>query len=281
MSGPALKILTSLVGLSAIICMSACSTAPSGPKPGTPAFYYDAAKSNIAAKDFLKATEQLTQAIKTDSEFSTRAQVMQMVLTAGMSKTYSDLATSYENGAKANAFRPMPLRKVSSDYLKMAESRALEFGDAAARFMKGPKDANVVLDFPFPSADMTDVRELKTILAGTLPEETVQSAVVRKTLQQSVAKSAASAVGAAGDMAKAQAAFQSGSATVARPVFMMAMANSMYEMSQLFGPKKLNLPKRLEFFGQMAKEALKEVPASKETKTLTGKLDTLLKSDQK
>lgn len=260
----------------ALIGLTACSSAPRGPQPGTPAFYWQAAKETFANKDYMKAADHLRQVVQSDSEFAKPAQAMRLVLAAGLAKGYGDLATTYENGAKANMFKPMPLRKVSSNYMKLAETRALDFGETFPKFEAGSQDANIVLEFGYPSADMTDPQELKQILAGSLPDETVQATFERKMLAKSITLAACAAVGAANDTAKAQAAFQTSRSQVPREVFLLAMANNLYDLAQLFGRKKLDLPQRVEFFVGEAKDALKQVKESKDTKTLSAKLDKLL-----
>lgn len=271
---PAIPLPIVLIGL------TACSTGPSGPQPGTPAFYWQAAKETFATKDYMKAADHLRQVANSNSESAKPAQVMRLVLSAGLAKGYIDLATAYENGAKANTIRPMPLRKVSSSYLKLAETRALDFGETFPKFESGNQNANVVLEFGYPSADINDPLEMKKILIGALPDETVQATFERKMLEKSVALAACRAVGAASDAAKAQAAFQAGRSEVPREVFVLAMANNLYDLAQLFGIKKLDLPQRVEFFTGQAKDALKQVKQNKDTKALSAKLDKLL-SDSK
>lgn len=260
----------------ALIGLIACSSAPRGPQPGTPAFYWQAAKETFANKDYLKTADHLHQVVQSDNEFAKPAQAMRLVLAAGLAKGYGDLATTYENAAKANPFKPMPLRKVSSNYLKLAETRALEFGETFPKFEAGSQDANIVLEFGFPSADMTEARELPRLLAGNLPDEPTQATLERKMLEKSIALAACAAVGAANDPAKAQATFQAGHPQVPREVFLLAMANNLYDLAQLFGRKKLDLPQRLEFFVGEAKDALKQAKENKDTKALSAKLDKLL-----
>src|SRR5689334_10966966 len=92
---------------SSLIAIS-CSNAPQPPQPGTPAFYWAAAKTTYGSGDFVKASENLSQLIRTDSEFSARAQPILMVLSAGMARAYMDLADNFEEGARANRANPMP-----------------------------------------------------------------------------------------------------------------------------------------------------------------------------
>jgi hypothetical protein len=175
----------------------------------------------------------------------------------------------------------MPLRKVSSDYMKQAEIRALDFGETYLKFGKLLAQTQTVkLDFAFPSADMTEIREINKIVAGTLPDEATIASVEKRKIQQALALAVAAAVGAPNDIAKAQAAFASGSAEVPRETFTLAMANNLYDQATLFSRKKLDNPQRVELFVNEATDALKTIKESKETKNLQAKLDKLLKESK-
>jgi hypothetical protein len=263
-----------------LIGLTACSTAPSGPQPGTPAFYWQAAKETFANKDYMKTADHLRQVVNGNGEFARPAQAMRLVLSAGLAQGYIDLAAAYESGAKGNTMKPMPLRKAASSYLKLAETRALDFGETFPKFESGSQDANVVLEFAYPGADVNDPPEMKKVLIGVLPDEAVQATFERKMLEKSVTLAACGAVGAAKDSPKAQAAFQAGRSQVPREVFVLAMANNLYDLAQLFGSKKLDLPRRVEFFAGEAKDALKLVKESKDSKALSAKLDKLLKDSK-
>ena len=263
-----------------LIGLTACSTAPTGPQPGTPAFFWQAAKETFANKDYMKTADHLRQVVKSDSEFAKPARVMRLVLSVGLAKGYVDLATAYESGGKANTLKPMPLRKVASSYLKLAETRALDFGETFPAFKSGSPDPNVVLEFGYPGADVNDPLEMKKILTGILPDEPVQAIFERKMLEKSVALAVCQAVGAAKDPAKAQAAFQGGRAEVPREVFFLAMANDLYDLAQLFGSRKLDLPQRVEFFAGAGIDALKQVKESNDTKALSATLDKMVKDSK-
>jgi len=280
MRGSKIRTIDTALVLLALVGLVACSTAPSGPKAGTPEYYWQSAKETWVAKDYMKTAEHLAQATRTESEIYVPAQTMRLVLLSGLTSAYADLGEYFENGAKANIFKPMPLRKVSSDYMKQAEIRALEFGEAYLKFSKALTGPTVKLDFAFPAADMTEIREIKKILAGSLLDEATMTSVERRKIQQSIALAVAAAVGAPNDTAKAQAALASGSAEVPMEVFVLAMANKLYDQAFLFSKKKLDNPQRLEVFVNEAKDALKQLKESKETKNLSAKLDKLLKESK-
>jgi hypothetical protein len=277
MPGKKTQILMTAVLLVALLSLTSCSFAPSGPQPGTPAFYWQAAKETFSARDYVKAADHLSRVAKTDNEFTLRAVSWQLVLSAGLSKAYIDLAEEFEKGAKANTVRPMPLRRLMSNYRTTAEQRAMEFGQAFIQFEKILKEQNVALEFPFPAADAAEIQELKQIESGSVLPEATMVAVERKMIGRSVAQAACAAVGAAGDTAKAQALFQAGSVQVPREVFILAMANNLYDLARLFSRTKLDKGDRLELFSNEALDALKPFKETKQAKDLTAKFQKLLK----
>ena len=62
---------------------------------------------------------------------------------------------------------------------------------------------------------------------------------------------------------------------------MMAVAQTLFNESQLYTPRKLDDPERLAIFCQRAQEALRNVPESKESKDLGVKIQNALKKSKK
>ena len=61
----------------------------------------------------------------------------------------------------------------------------------------------------------------------------------------------------------------------------MAMAESLYNASQLYTSKKLDDPSKMTIFAERAQEALKTVPPSKESKELNAKIAASLKKSKR
>src|SRR5690242_668808 len=97
-----------LTAMGASLLAAGCSSGPKPPQPGTPAFYWDAAKSTYSAGDFLKTSEHLSAITKGDSEFAPRAQAAAMVISAGIANAYAELADTYDIGARVNRANPTP-----------------------------------------------------------------------------------------------------------------------------------------------------------------------------
>ncbi len=278
MPGTKTRILLTALLMIALFGFTSCSTAPRGPQPGTPAFYWQAATETFAARDYLKTVDHLGRLTRTENEFTSRALPWRLVLTAGLAKAYGDLADEFDSGAKANIFKPMPLRRVMSNYRTLAEGRAMEFGEAFIQFEKALKDQQTVaLEFPFPTSDAAEIQDLKKIRAGSLLPDASMAVIDRKMIERSVTQVACAAVGAPGDSAKAQTLFQATPVQAPREVFILAMVGNLHDQARLFVRTKLDKPDRMKLFAGEAYDALKLLKANKQTKDLTVKFQKLAK----
>ncbi len=269
-----IPILTLFAGC---LLLASCASGPAAPEKGTPAFYWQAAKETFAAGDYSKTADHLERIIKTQNEFTPKAQPWRLVLTSGLSRGYAELADDYEQGGRANKTNPTPFRRQVSDYRAQAAQIALAFAETYETFEKLNKDQQVSLAFPFPVATATEPPQISRLTRGVLLQEADMDDVQKKVLARAVVLTATRAAGAAGDVAKAQEMFKSGDAKVPRDVFVLAMANALYDQSQLFTVTKLDQPQRLKFFCDHALEAVKTVPPSKDTKDVMAKIQAALK----
>lgn len=260
------------------LVVTSCSTGPEPPKIGTPAYYWSAAKETYAQGDYLKASEHLENLSKTENEYRARALPWNLILTAGMAKGYSDLADNFEFGAKANRANPTPFRRQMGEYRKYASTLALQFAYAHEILEKTNKDPKIALDFTFPTGSALSHPQFSKIGNGELLAPPVLDDVRRATLQTAVLHAACRAVGSDDDVAKSQEIFRAGNVQVPREVFFLGMANSLYDLSQIFGRTKVDQPERVQFFLTHASEALKPLPETKDSKALAAKIQKALKS---
>jgi hypothetical protein len=253
----------------------ACSSA-TAPKTGTPAFYWSAAKENYAAGDFAKAIENLERIAASDNEYTARAQAWGLILTSGLIRGQMDLADGLEAGVRAKKADPGGFRKYITNSRSAAGRQSLQFAEAFMRFQKNAPDP-VVLDFGYPSGSAAPVPELTKAQSGIpLPPADIESAQ-RRAIQRSILLETCRAAGAPDDTAKASVLFQSGSVQVARAGFLAAMGASLYELSQLYTPSKLDDPNKLKMFAGLAADAIKGLPPTEETKELNAKIEKALK----
>lgn len=256
------------------IALTACSSGPKPPEPGTPAYSWAAAKDAYRLGDFVKVNTSLGQITRTDNEFTARARAWEIISTAGVTRAFASLADTYDEGAKKNRQNPLPFRKQATVFRNAASASAMQFTEAYHKFVDTNKEANVVLAFD-PPPDSPEPPELKKVTTGLPLPDAELARVQRAMLQRGVMLAAAAAVGAKEDGAKAAEVIKSGQ--VPRDTFLLGMAGALYDTADLFGPTKLDLPNRTKMLCQEAMEALRVVPASSTSKELTGKIQTLLK----
>ena len=104
----------------AIVTMSciefSCSSTATAPKAekGTPAFYWAAAGETFAANDFVKTSENLEAILKSENEYTARAQPWLLIVTSGMIRGYAEVADGLETGVRVKKGDPGGYRKYIS-----------------------------------------------------------------------------------------------------------------------------------------------------------------------
>lgn len=260
---------------------SSCSSGgPKPPQPGTPAFYWAAAKETYRNGDFVKTNDNLAQITKTDNEFTARARLWEIVTSSGMAQAYMELADVYDAGAKARRENPTPFRREASRLRTAASSAALQFAESFHALQAANKDPKLALEFDFPSGNAAQPVELKKISSGIVLQESEAELVTKAMAQRGVLRAASRAVGAPDDPPKAAEIYKPGKAEVATDVFRVQMATMLHDEAQLFGPTKLDQPQRVKLLCDEAVEALKAVPASKQTKELMTKIQATMKKSR-
>ena len=265
--------------ISVILLLLSCSSGPVAPQKGTPAFYWAAANETYAAGDYIKTVEHLDKILETDNEYTARAQPWLMLLESGMAKGYMELADYYEYGARAKKDDPTPFRRLTSQYRGFANRMALHFAETFSAFQRGKSDT-VSLGFPYPAGSAAQVPALTKVATGYMPPGPEAESLQRRVLERHMLLTTCRAVGSPDDTAKAQEIFRAQDAKVQRPVFVTAMAGSLYDVSQLYGRQKLDEPDKVKLFCARAQEALKTVPESKEAKELDNKIQKLIKTSK-
>jgi hypothetical protein len=261
---------------SAALILASCSGS-TAPQPGTPAFYWDAARTTYAASDYTKTIDNLDKIGSSQNEYAARAQPWLLVLTSGMAQGYEELADSFEAGARINRGNATAFHRQVSNCRSAANHLALQFAENFATFQKNNKDEYILLAFGYPAGSPTPVPLLTKISNGALPPPADIETAQRRAVERAVLLATCRAAGAADDPAKVQDLLKSGDGKVARAAFVTAMANVLYEQSQLYSHQKLDDPEKQKIFCSRALEALKTLPESKETKALNTKIEASLK----
>jgi len=259
---------------SANIILMSCA-ANTALQPGTPGFYWAAAKQTYAAGDYQKTAENLSNVISSQNEYTERALPWTLVLTSGMAHGYMDLAKAFDAGAHANRARIVDFRREADTYRENANNLALQFAETFAKFQS--KDEYVTLAFAYPTGSPTEDLLIGKVTGGTWLKESDLEAVQQHAVERAVLLATCSAAGARNDPAKVLDMLKNSDAKVPRAAFVEAMALALFDQSQLYSRNQMDQPDKLKVFCDRAEDALKLVPASKETQDLEKKIHAAMK----
>ncbi len=275
------RFLLTLTAVSASLLTFSCSSGPSGPEKGTPAFYWSAAKETFGAGDYSKTLDHLGNLLKKDNEYRAQAYPWYLVLSTGLTHGYMQMADRFETGARMNKTNPGAFRRLVSNYRRSARELSLGFVEAFDGFQTAVTTPQVELAFPYPSGSPAESVTIGRVAGGILPPdaeiETAQTAELKRAVLLAVAR----ATGSGDDTTKAQALFKTTPVKISRATFNQAMAFALYDHAMLYDPKKMDEPSRMELMLNRASAALKGIPQDKAVKELSGKIDKAQKTLKK
>jgi hypothetical protein len=265
-----------LLGALTISCLaltfSGCSSGPQPPQPGSPAFLWAAAKTTYGAGDFMKASDNLTQLTKSESEFTARAVPLAVVLNAGIARGYMQLADSFDAGAKASRANPTPFRRQATVFRGYATTAATQAAEMLHKLVATDKSETIPYDLGYPTGSAAEPVALQRVEKGILLPDAEIDALQKAMVQRGVLLTTTRAVGAGDDSAKALDILKTGDVKISRPTFMLAMAKSLHDEADMFSPKKLDQPNRVKMLCDVAEEALKTLPEGKDKKDLAAQI---------
>ncbi|MGA2435463.1 MAG: hypothetical protein ABSG25_09270 [Bryobacteraceae bacterium] len=265
-------IMAGLMGL------AACSNQPEPPKMGSSEFHWDAAKKNYASGDYQQASEHLAELCKRQNQYSPIAQIWSLVLDAGLSQGYTRLADEFERGAKVNRSTSTPLLRQVEAYRSYSSTAAVNFAEEFDRFQQSNQDDMIALQFELPSGTAEPPLQLSQVAHGRMLQPGILEETVKQSLKGSILIEICRVVGAGDDPVKGKELFNASVVKIPRELFLLAMANALYEQAQIFTPNKLDAPDRFQFFISRATQTLKQLPESKDTKELSNQIQKTVKT---
>ena len=257
--------------------LTSCSTGPRPPEPGTPAFFWGAAQETFKAGDLSKTNDDLLEIVQTDNEFAPKARIFEIAVAAGMVKGADDLAAAYEGGARMNRDNPAPFRTQVIQIRNMAGHAALDLAQQVHVLVGKEKGPQIAIEFPFPPGSAVEPAALRKIYAGVVLQPAEADSLQTTMLERGIVQTVCKLAGNADDPGKTAELFKASPVQVQREVYLMAVAQILYDESGIFGPNKLDQPQRLKVMCDEALNALSCVPESKETKALADKIHAQLK----
>jgi hypothetical protein len=139
--------------------------------------------------------------------------------------------------------------------------------------MKESKNAPVAFEFDFPAGKSSEPLQLSKLNKGLALQAADHGVLERAMLERGVVRLASQIAGAPGDVERARTQFKQ----PPRESFYKAMAQVLLDTADLYGPRKLDQPRRMHILCNEALEALAVTPESKDRKEIEAKVRDLMK----
>jgi hypothetical protein len=272
-----MKLQALLLAVGAAVFLTACSSGPRAPDPGTSAFLWNAAERAYHNGDIMKANDDLSELQQSDNEFSPRARIWQTVLAGGMARGYCELADGYESGGRINRAHSLAFHKQVVDLRAMAAHAAMDFTQAVHLFANRDPSAEVQLAFDLPPGSAADPAALRKAYAGIVMQEAETQSLETAMVERGVIRAVCQANGTEGDSAQALERFRAGEVKTPRATFLYAAAKTLFDVSEVFSPNKMDQPQRRKVMLEEALAALHAIPETKEATALATKVQAVLK----
>jgi hypothetical protein len=254
-----------------------CSSGPPRPQPGSAAFLWAEAKQSYRIGDLLKTDSILLELRGTDNAYAADARVWQLIVSAGLTQGFLELADAYESGSRHDTANPLRFRNQADKLRSFAATAALEFAQAVHDLAGNDNGESIRLAFEFPAGSAVPPEEVLKISYGVWLRDSDREPVETAMLRRGVLRAVFTAVGHPEDPAAALAVFQSTAGCIPRAVFISGMAGLLYEQSDLFGARRMNRPDRFILMCRTARESLQSIPQSEETGELALQIESALK----
>ncbi len=230
--------------LGCVLLFSACSGGGSGgPAQGSPEWLWLAAQENFKAADYVKTQEHLDKLADTESEWQKRAAVWRIVVLSGLSRSYRELNEVYSKGAETNAAQSSKFNNGIQQNERDARQYAIDLTESLPKYQKlFDDDANIPLDFAFPSGSPNESPLATRLAEGEVLNEVQQANATQQVVQRGVILQAVLLAGEGEDVNAARSKFEAGAVEVPRQVFMNALGRTMWIVSELFDRTHLNRP---------------------------------------
>jgi hypothetical protein len=266
-------VLAALCAAFVVLCLTSCDSGPSAAQPGTPPYYWGAAGDTWRSGDYVKTLDHLSHLTADQNEFTVRARAWEIVVASGVARGYLDLTDACESGIKKEPARAVAIRRQMSAWRAIANSTTLELAETFQEFSAANKEQSIPLEFTWPpqgSATMPAQRDRFAAGSPLTPAEieALELAMVRR----GVILAAARVTGAGEDAAKGQELFRKPKPAVSTETFMVGMGQALYDLSALYGPKKLDTPTRHDMMITLATNALKPYPKNEDAADLLAKI---------
>ena len=231
------------LGLMGIVLAISCSGGKPQMSKNSAEYVYLQAKEAMAEVKYEKAISLTNDVLQKfpDSEYATKARILRVVLLAGLSSAYRDMAEAYLEGFEKPGGNSGKLRSTAFDYYRKQKNAALGLIESSDYFLKDTSGAKAyVLECDFPSREVAYNKKLDEVKDGGLLDGEQRHAAEEHEVWDGMLTTVSFFVGAAGDRPKARKLLESGTKTMDRPEFIVRLGRTLLDNQKVFGRPALN-----------------------------------------
>jgi len=257
-----------VLALALCVCLVSCSQTEKADraKPGTPAYFWQAANTAWEKGDFVTTVANLDKLTVRDSEYRAQAQVWLMTIHAGFAKGDMEWADVLETGRKRSRTGEATFRREMAAARSSASQSVMSYLELANQHLSAGVPEEPVI--PFTAAPPADRPiEINKIEKGQFPPAAEAALIHDRLRAQAVAESTKAILPPDGKPN--------------RNLYLAAMAKEMIDLCGLYGPKRLNETGRIRMITQVAGHAVESMTPCEVSKKLQKEIDVLIKSSGK
>jgi hypothetical protein len=263
-----------LVVTALAMCLVSCggTQGPEKPQPGTPAFIWANAQESIKKGNFAEASDQLDKLTGKDGDFRDRAETLQIVIASGLGRGEMEWADVWDEGSKFARDRHLEFKRKGSSIRATVNLMVMRVAEITHRRLKALQATDLALPVTLASVPSELPIEAGRVKKGVALQPAEQAAALTHMQQRGVLQSFAEFTGAGKDIDKARDLLSKGDFKMAKDIFLLGVARQFTELSDIYGPKKLDQSGQVTLLCSEADSALALAASSADVKAQQKKL---------
>jgi len=235
---PASLITVTTLALGLVSCGG--PQGPVKPQPGTPGFVWANAEESLKKGNFADASDQLDKLTGKDGEFRDRAEVLQIVVASGLARAGMEWADVWDDGSKFARDRHLEFKRTGASIRGSVNPLVMRVAEITHKRLAKLKDTDLALPVALPALSSELPIEAGRVKKGVALQNPEKAPALAHMQQRGVLLSFAEFAGSGKDVKKAQDLLAKGDFKMSKDVFLLALARQFTELSDIYGPKKLD-----------------------------------------
>jgi len=235
---PSSLIAVTAVALGLVSCGG--DQGPQKAQPGTPAFTWGVALDAVKKGNFVDASEQLDKLTGKDGEFRDRAETLQIVIASGLARGEMEWADVWDEGSKYARDRHLEFKRTGASTRGTVRPMVMRVAEITHKRLAALAATDLALPVVLPKVSSDLPIEAGRVKKGIALLASEQAPALLHMQQRGVLLSFAEFAGAGKDVDKARELMSKGDFKMSKQTFLLSIARAFTDLSDIYGPKKLD-----------------------------------------